>query len=396
MGFFSSGKNNNLVALFGISSGSVGGALVEYSKNTKGELQPKIIAQARTEMAFQEELDFERFFIEMQKALKKTAEKIYSEKKGAPKHIVCTLGSPWYFSETRIIHYEKPKDFLVTRKLMEDLLSSERKVVEQSYKTKYEKISGEAILLENKILHTSMNGYSIDNPIGKQAKSLDMHLFISLSPKVCISGIEESLQKFFHHTPISYTSFMTSFFITARDRYATTLSCLLIDMNAEISDIGLVSDGILSANISFPLGRNYILRTFKEKLKMTEEQISSALSMISSNTMSDTEKNRLAPVLNKIKEDWCKMFREALAKLPKTLYIPDTALLVSENDISSWFTSMLREEDYVVESINTNKKKFNVIPIQGSDLLDMCQIKNGACDQFLMVDAIALNRILEK
>ncbi len=172
MGFFSGSKNKEkIVAIFDIGSGGVGGALVKIIPQKEGEKAqpPTIIAQTHTDITFQESLDFDTFFKDMQKALLQTSTDLFNMKKGAPSEIVCNLASPWYVGETRHIHMDKPAPFLITKTVIEDLVTAEQKALIQTYKFKYEEVNDAPYLMESKIFHSRLNGYLVDDIVGKRA-----------------------------------------------------------------------------------------------------------------------------------------------------------------------------------------------------------------------------------
>lgn len=393
MGIFSSNKKENkLVAMFGIGSGSVGGSLVNFTKDQHGFWLPHIITQARTHIDLKEELDFDTFFKDMQKTLVTTAQKIYDMKKGAPDEIYCTLNSPWYTSETRTIHLEKSTPFMITKKIVDEMIQKELKNVSDKYSKKYEGVYTKPILLEGKVLHSSLNGYGVDDPIGKRATSIDLNIFISISPEACIKGIEESLKKVFHNTKISYGSFISSLFIAARDRYITVPSYLLIDINAEITDVAIVSNGVLSAMMSFPMGKNSVIRSLSSKLNKSEDESRSLFRMHATKMLTAEEKARVDDVLQYIHTEWVKLFRDAIISLPRSISLPTSVFLVGDDDTTVWFKEVLESGDYSQDIVTD--KKFRVITVEGPLLLDMCKVSDGTCDQFLMVEAIAMARIL--
>lgn len=393
MGIFSkNNKDNKLIIMFGIGSGSVGGSIVNFKKDQNGFWSPHIIGQTRTQISMKEELDFDTFFYDMQIAINTTAQKLYDMKKGAPDEIYCTLNSPWYTSETRTIHMEKNTPFLITKKIVDEMIQKELKNISEKYSKKYEGVYTKPQLLEGKVLHSSLNGYGIDDPVGKKATSVDLNIFISISPEICIKGIEDSIKRVFHHTKISYGSFISSLFIAARDKYITAQSYLLIDINAEITDVAIVSNGVLSAMMSFPMGKNSVIRSLSSKLNKNEEESRSLFRMHTTEMLTLKEKNKVDDVLQYIHKEWEKLFKDAILSLPRSISLPTSVFLVGDNDTTVWFKEVLESGDYSQDIVTG--KKFNVITVDGPSFLDMCKVTDGTCDQFLMVEAIAVARIL--
>lgn len=391
MGFFGGNKNKEkIIAIFDIGSGSVGGALVRIFPKIDGiQKSPTIITQSRVDIAFQDELDFETFFVDMQKSLYQSATEIYNAKLGAPEEIVCVLASPWFIGETRELHIEKPEPFYITKGMIDDLVSDELKNLVDIYKKKYEDMEGESVLIESKIFQSRLNGYKTEDPIGKKAKTLDLHLFVSISPEVCLTRIKDSLMKVFHHTPISFSTFLTSIYTGARERFEDNDAYFLIDIRGELTDIAIVSGDVLISTISFPIGKYGIVRAFRE-FGMPVDQAKSLISLHANNMLDDKSKAEIAPTIEQVQKSWSVMFEKSIAMLPKTIAVPSMIFLITDIDTALWFREVVA--DGIQIGSGTEKKKFNITTLGGQLFLDVCKITDGNCDPFIMIEAIAASR----
>ncbi len=395
MGFISGSKNEEqTVILFGIGSGSVGGALIRFNKSASGDWEPHIIAQDRTYIPFQQQLNFDNFFSDMQSALRSTAQKIYEKKKGAPDRIFVTMTSPWYVSETRKINFKKETPFTITPKLMNDIINLELSTILKSYEEKYKDMNAMPYLLESKVLHTTLNGYDVADPLKMTASSININLFLSICPDISVTSIKDTLNEIFHTTNVTFSSFILMMLIIARDKLADQSSYFLIDINAELTDVGIVTNGILVATISFPMGKNYIIRELSKELKKEEGDIRSLFSMYANGTIVKAEKDKIDPILSRVKNEWTKLFKDSLALLPQTISLSSNIFLVADNDASIWFASFLKDKEFT--KVVLNQKYFDVTVVEGQKLLDICKVSDGTCDQFLMIESIALARMLPK
>lgn len=392
MGFFGGNKNREkVVAIFDIGSGSVGGALVRIFPPVDGvQKAPTIISQSRVDIAFQDELDFETFFVDMQKSLYQSANDIYNAKMGAPEEIICVLASPWFIGETRELHIEKPEPFYITSSIIDELVSTELKNLSEIYKQKYEDIEGTSVLIESKIFQSRLNGYKTEDPIGKKAKTLDIHLFVSISPEICLTRIKNTLVKVFHHTPISFSTFLTSIYTGARERFEDNDAYFLIDIRGELTDIAIVSDDVLISTISFPMGKYGIIRAFRE-FGLPVEQAKSLISLHANNMLDNKSKSSIAPTIQEVQKSWSVMFEKSLALLPRTIAVPSMIFLITDIDTALWFREVVA--DGIQIGNGSEKKKFSVTTLGGQLFLDVCKISDGNCDSFLMIEAISVSRM---
>lgn len=389
MGLFSS-KKEKLVAIFDIGSGSVGGALVKISSDIKSI--PTIIKTTRTDIVTRKELDFNLFLKDMILALGFASRALCESKLGAPDEIVCVLASPWYISETRNIKMSKEHSFIFTKKIVDELLEKEMVSLDALYKNKYGDIESIPEIMEHPILGISLNGYLVDDPLGKKTRSIEMNMAISLSPKLCLDKIKDTIAKTFHHTPISFSSFMMSSYISVRDRYDHE-SYLLLDIGGEVTDIAIISKGILKDSLSFPYGKKSLLRDISNKLKIELRDAKEIFSLYNKNVISEKEKSKLEPILDLIRESWVMSFKECITSLPRTLTLPDMMFLTIDSDIKDWFVKIINNEEYI-QSMVPNKK-FALISLDGPEFFNMCNVKNCTCDPFLMIETISIMRKME-
>ena len=391
MGFLFSSKKDKLVAIFDIGSGSVGGALVRIPSDNKS--LPVIIKSTRTDIVTRKELDFNLFLKDMILALGFASRNLYQSKLGAPDEIVCVLASPWYISETRQIKMSKEHSFTFTKNIVNELIEKEMSSLQSIYQNKYGDIKSAPEIIEHPIVGISLNGYQVEDPMGKKTRSIEMNMIISLSPKLCLDKIKETISKSFHNTPISFSSFMASSYLSVRDRYMNHDSYLLVDIGGEITDIAIISKGILKDSLSFPYGRKSLFRDISNKLKIELRDVKEILNLFNKGVLSEKEERRLVPVLLSIEEKWGKSFRECISTLPRTLTLPSVMFLTIDADVKDWFVKVINNEEYI-QSMVPNKK-FTLVTLDGPEFLNMCSVKNGICDPFLIIESISVMRKME-
>jgi hypothetical protein len=389
MGFFSSSnKKERLVAIFDIGSGSVGGAMTIVPSEGNGI--PTILKSVRTEVSYHDELDFNLFLNDMLKALNSTAEALYKSKLGAPDEIVCVLASPWYFSETRIIKMTRDHSFLFTSKLADELLDKEISTLKSSYDKKYGTTKSTPEVIEHHVMGVSLNGYLIDEPLGKRSRSVEMHMVISMSPAQALDKIRKTLSNTFHHIPVSFSSFVLSSYLAVREKYVTPDSYLLLDIGGEITDVAIITKGILKASLSFPFGKKTFFKYMCTKLEIEPRDAEELFKLFSDNTLAIKKRKKVEPLFQSIENSWGEAFRQCIGTLPHTLTLPSTIFLTADADIRGWFVDVVRNEPFIQSMVADHK--CTVVTLEGPEFLKMCSVKDNTCDPFLMVEAIGFMR----
>lgn len=390
MGIFGKKKTEELVAIFDIGSGSVGGALVSFPTD-KSE-SPIIKKSVRTEIDYiNDKLSVSLFTKNMLKALGSTADLLYQSKIGAPDRIVAVVAAPWYSSETRKVKMTKETSFVFTHKIANDLLDKELKSITLDHNKKTKTIYNELEIIEHHILEVSLNGYNVLDPIGIHTKSVEMNMIFSFSQKLFLDKIRKEIAKTFNEIPVHFSSFIVASYFAVRDKYVSPDSYLLLDVGGEVTEVGVVSNGILKASLSFPFGKKTFYKYMCTKLEVELRDAKELLSLYYSGNMSTEEIKKYELLFKSIESSWSEAFRECISGLPHILALPSTVFLTADPDILNWFTSVLSNEEYI-QSV-TIDHKCTVVSLKSSDFLKKCRADNDVdLDPFIMIEVIALMR----
>lgn len=390
MGFFNkkNTKGSKRILIFDIGSGSVGGALVEIF-NDYNKL-PNILKTFRTEIIFQNEFNLKNLFIDMLSALNYTAVALHREKIGKVDDIYCVLASPWYLTQTKNIEYSNEESFIFTKKIAEDLINKEIKEFDSLYKKKYGNIDSKATVIESHIMGISLNGYLSEEPFNKKTKIVEINNFISISPSLYLEKIKEIIfRNFFHeHIDIKFSSFIMDSYLAVRDRYNNIDSYLLIDISGQVTDVGIVYKNALKYSLSFPFGKKSLFSYICTKLEIELRDAEELFKLYNTNNISESYRKRVEPLFKSIENSWAEAFRQCIDILPRTFIIPNTIFLTADNDIKDWFTKMVCNKSVVEEMASHNNCL--VYSLSGDEFLSMCSVKEGTCDPFLMIEAIAI------
>ncbi len=392
MGFLFGNKKEKLIAIFDIGSGSVVGAIVKIPNDGIGI--PVIIKSIDTEIKFQENFDFNLFINDMVTALHATASSLYNKKVGAPDEIYCVLASPWYLSETRTIKLSRDKQFVFNKKLANELIQKEVANLATVYGDKYNTDESAPEMIEQHTMAVALNGYSINQPLGIKCNSLKMEMIISLSPKLCLDKIRQTLSKTFHHTKVNFSSFTLMSYLAVRDKYIKQDSYLLLDIRGEITDVGIVTKGVLKAVLSFPFGKKAFFKYMCTKMEIELRDAKELFKLYSDDNLSEEFKKKVIPLFDSIKNSWSEAFRQCINTLPRSLILPNTIFLTADDDIKNWFTGLLQTDEYIKSMVSDHK--CSVITLDGPDFLNMCDVKDGICNPFLMIESIAIMRKIGK
>ena len=402
MSFFKK-PEEEIVAVFDIGNGSVGGALVKLEAHRT----PIILYAHREPISFASQPSAELILSSMLKMLQSVAENLTKE---GMSHIklsffgshklrdaYCVFASPWYISQTKVVREEKDSPFLISSGAMADLVKKEQDNFNKEIKEgKYERIFGpDTQLLEKKIVEVKLNGYEIHNPAGKRAKELELTMFSSFISKEIIDSVEGAIHKAFAVRSINHSSYGFVSWHASRILFPDIHDHFFFDVSSETTDISLVSRDVLIETISFPMGKSELLRRVVKEINVSPDVALSSLSMHFSGHSDDKFKEKIGAIINPISEEWHSACIEALKNFQKIYALPKAAFVTADLDTSKFFLSSLEKEFPAELNIVGNRLSINFI---GADTIQrFVEILPGALPaSFMAIESIFFNSIFSK
>jgi hypothetical protein len=385
-GFSKKSTEGDVVAVFDIGSGSIGGAIVQIPS---GDALPTILKSVRLSLKVDKHARFDELQKNTSSALRAVAEKLHTSNIAAPTHIYCTLASPWYISENRVVTMSRESAFVFTRSLADDLIKKEVVLLTNSYQKKYGKEMAPEVI-ERHVMSVVADGVTLVDPIGAKSKSIEMNMTISLSPRDFLESVRDSIAHSFTHIPVSFSSFPLASYIAISHKYIDTDSFVLLDVAGEITDLSVVSGGVFSASGSFPFGKNAILNHVATSLNMDFRDAEELCGLYVTKSLEAGKMRSVEPAIKAAELAWSTMFESCLSSLSARSSLPISLFLVSDDDVLEWFSGIIARSEYALTGKTTHR--WRVLTLDGPQFLNMCRVIDGPCDQFLMIEAIAISR----
>lgn len=388
MGIFSKKKKEELVLLFDIGSSSVGGALFYTGENGT----PKIIYSVREPILLEKNMDIDNFLLLTVDSLKKVSSNICMKGLGAPVKIFCILSSPWHASQTRVIKLNKEEPFIFNEKMADELIAKEIKLFEAEHKAIYHE-DNKVKIIELKNIQTKLNGYNTLNPFNKKTTELELTTFISISEESILKKFRDAIGRHFHLEEIIFSSFLMSSFTVARDIFINQDNFLLVNIGGEVTDISMVKKEVLRESISFPMGRNFMIRGISQALNCSLNEARGYLSLYKDGHMDKKVFESFEDAISSLRADWLKGFQEFLSYLSNDVSIPSTIFITVDQDLVDFFTETIKSEQF--NQYILTESKFRVIFLGNQALHGVALIdENVLRDTFLIIESIYINRFL--
>lgn len=392
--FLSEKKQDDALALvIDIGSASVGVALVRLSDKKsifKKDSSPHILATNRETISFQETLSAAPFVVAMNKALARSLKDIQDKTKklGAPANIYCTLSSPWFISKIRNINVVRNDIFKIDEKTLKAFLEEDFEELKEELKEEFP--MKDMVVIEKKIIQMRLNGYEVTKFNGKKVSRVEISAIVGLSSGKVVESIEREIGHFFHTKSINFGSFPVAAYSTARDMFPDEKDFIFVDITGEATDISLINNDVMLKTVSFPMGKNSLVRKISAELKTPHEEASSLLNMYLKDALNDTIKTTVALIVKNGNNEWSVRFKKSVDMLAKDSKIPEVVYFTSDSDVSELFAGLMNSMKFEVSL----KKKLEAHYINQFITSPFATFGNEVMrDPFLVIETLFASKI---
>jgi hypothetical protein len=388
MGFFSSHsskKTSERVFVVHVGSGTVAGAFVSIDEGLTTILSTDV-----ANIAIVPDLASADFELEMQKALAAMLVKVQKKSLGKPDRIIVYLGSPWYASQVRVARMSRPTAFVASSALLGDMVTRELKAFETEELAASHRNGEPLAPIESKILEVKLNGYPNVAPVGLSARELELSILLSVTPERTRAGIHAIIERHYA-TRVSYATFLAASFVVTRNFFPHEENYLLVDIGGEITDVAVVRDSVLVRSVSFPHGRNFILRKLSHGLKRSIHESVAITSLYCENKVEDSIRDACTGILKDVRDEWLGAFQKALFAQGSDLSIPETIFLTVPSDVAPWFADTIRREEFHRHTLTS--KDLKMVVLEAQVFHESLGFATGVeRNPFIMIEALASAR----
>ncbi|MBL7045265.1 MAG: hypothetical protein ISR98_01565 [Parcubacteria group bacterium] len=404
----SSSKKGNIhlpFIVFDIGSASVGAALALVSDKDQA---PKIIYTTRTPITAKSSDGYDYFLLAMLSSLKKVLAEV---KKDAVQelsnsnlnitkleNVHCVFSSSWHTSNIEKLNFKKDEHFTISEQFIsEKLKDAGQQFLDSSEGEPDSTKIVRSKFIEKNIIQILLNGYISNNPKGKKVKNIDITLFTSLISEEVFAKTRSVLESVFDIDSISFHTFTLSLFSVVRDMFSAEKNFLLMDISGESTNITLVRNEAMVKDVSFPMGKNFLIEKTAKSLKTVNEEAHSLIRLFLEEKSISTETKKMNTILNSIKEEYLSSFRKIMVDFSDGLSLPRTIFLTIDTDIGKWFVDAIKADEFSTHTLAG--QPFTIVELSSRLLSEYCTVSKESrvgCDPFLGIEVIFANKIVNK
>ncbi|MDB5188454.1 MAG: hypothetical protein JWM92_52 [Candidatus Nomurabacteria bacterium] len=353
------------IAVFDISSSSVGGAHALIQKNplprnaAEGQIpttKVSLLVQDRRDTGLEEELNIEHFVNDTARSLEAVIDHVRNGDVHHPDVIQVVLASPWYSTHIRTISLNKTTTFTCTKRLVEMLVEKEI-----AFLLKQELENGEAFgkgftVVEQQLSNIMLNGYATGDPYGKKTQSIELVLTITVVPETVVERFKSILRRSYGDRTINVTTGPYATYVALRDNGGVPPDCLIIDVGEEVTDIAFVKNNIFLYQHSFPVGTYELYRAIG-KGSGTNVESRAMLEAYRLGKLTPSKTILMKKHLHSFSKVWQRALQEVVESGHYGFQFPDTCYIMGDARFAEFFTALISTDEFLrhgasVDTIN--------------------------------------------
>lgn len=386
--------------LIDIGNGTITGSIVVFERNKK----PLFVYIVRNFFSISEKLEAQKLEIEMNNLLEQTLESImkkgfegkyWQNNRKKINKVMISFSSPWFLSKTKTIEISNDKEFIITKNFLLDVLSKEidiyKKELEVEHGWEYFEV------VEKSIIHSKINGYVLDESVGKNTKNFNASLHISVVHNVFLDKVMDTVHKHTHLSKekVHVNTFPLVTFSVLRDSFTKESDFMFMDITGEITDITLVKDDIIDKTVSIPSGKNFVVRQVAKNLSISTELAESTVKMFLNKKLDEQNTIKVSDILVATEKEWSIYLENALMELSPSLTLPSTLFLTIDKEYSDIYENFLKTPK--MDQTNLFRKNLNLNRLDMNTLNSFYENQSGyILDEFIVILALFYKKIFSQ
>lgn len=395
MGLLSFIKKKHLlckkIGVLDLASSSVGLLVFEETKKNK-KVCPGVLFSGRSKFVVSSQVNLNSFLTKIFNSVDNVFSHLEKKELGKIDEIHCFLSSPFFISQTITKTKKSGEEIEITEEFIREFIEEEIGKFAKENSSVYPEVLGDELgILEKKIVDIKLNGYSVTNPYGKKATDIEVSIFVSFGSKKIIAKLERVLSGMVHHKEVFLHTYPVTLFNTTRDIFPEKENLLILDIGGEISDLIIVSDGVLSETVSIPFGENTLIKKIAEIFATSFDEATSTLRLYTNDSLSKNKKEKIKEKVLEVSGEWLGLLKESLRELMDGYFFPEALLLMGDdNDISKIIQDTIDKES--LQDVGINSKSFTLTKLDYKMLAGLCSGEESE-DIALLLEAVFVQKI---
>lgn len=346
MSFLSRKKGEgDLVALIDIGSNQISGAIFRSGQKNKNTISSTILFFTQTELSSKSLTTFKDYFKETNQALEKIL-KALKASPHRPQSIFCFLSSSYFITQTKDIVWRSEQKKPITKQKIDEFSHRTAEDFVSKHSSLYPEILNDrTVVIENETMSVALDGYKYSRTTVGIASKVEINQYVSIGSAALLGYFKNTIENFFPKTKIRFQTFTFAAYTVFKDLMIGEKDFFLIDAAGDITDILVISDGVLAEHRTFPFGRRQILKKLATLAGTVPAEAESLLKLLTENKASQTASTRASQALEKIFVDWSASFINTISQIAETVFIPSRVYLIGYDNADILLADWIKKID---------------------------------------------------
>lgn len=333
--------------VFDIANGSVGAACVALNKKKS----PSILFSTRIPLPY--ETGEREVLPGLADALTKASTAIrdalpHTFPVGEKFDIRVFMHAPWCATTTERVPLPFAREATVTKKILQTMLAHVLQDVEPAGTR----------CIDRTVLQIALNGYVVQNPIGKRAKSAHVTIARSFIEHRIDELIQKILTEHFSAHTIEIDAFVFSL-LQYKALWSTYTDATLIDIGGLYTALTIVRGGAIVETHTIPIGHR-VIQNALTGLYNDAAHVDSQLQLYFNNAATPSQAQKIESALTAQEGGVIRAFGDGLTQLVQRHgKIPSRAIISVGTSLTPWIENVLTKIDFA--QFTTTAKPFEVL-----------------------------------
>lgn len=252
------------------------------------------------------------------------------------KSIDVNFAAPWYEAKLKQISLQKENPIIFTKEVYNSLIQNEPLLNSD--------VSGNKKTIEKNIVHVRLNNYELLDPFNKPTKNINIAFYVGQVDLATLNNVTEVIKNHFSAKDLEFHSHAFIIYNTLRNLFLNLSSFVFIDVSAEVTEIGVVKNNLLSSVATLPQGKRSLIEAFAKSCNMDYQNAVSSLAMLSRGELDDKCTMKYSDILKIEAAKWSDNIKKVFADISGTDCLPSKIFVLSDTDIQSTISSIFKSE----------------------------------------------------
>ncbi len=242
--------------------------------------------------------------------------------------IICTIGEPWTTTVTRSIHMDRAEPFKLTQKIIDEMITRDRKSFEQT-------IIGDIGLVQVSQPQIALNGYLTNDIIGQKPKSVDINIAYSIANAGFMDELSGVFLDVFHNPNATFKSVDIAY----TKLFSGHNNGVIIDLGGITTTMAIVHGGMVKNIVSIPMGLMDIEDHITKLFAVHKNRVSSVMNFASDEKLLEHERDEYYRRIEMAYRPMGILFEHAVTELRRQVgMVPEPVYVIG---VPEWFSVLI-------------------------------------------------------